>query len=130
MDSQSINRATILFGDKIPIANFPYLQGVLSKTDITEHDLTMIAIQMKDPTISLILSILVGSLGVDRFYVGNIGLGILKLITCGGLGIWWLVDIFLIMGITRDNNWNLLMNSLQRYQQSHETGVVSYSDKG
>jgi TM2 domain-containing membrane protein YozV len=130
MDSQSINRATILFGDKIPIANFPYLQGVLSKTDITEHDLTMIAIQMKDPTISLILSILVGSLGVDRFYVGDIGLGILKLITCGGLGIWWLVDIFLIMGITRDYNWNLLMNSLQRYQQSQETGVVPYSDKG
>ena len=130
MDSQSINRATILFGDKIPFANFPYLQGVLSKTDIPEHDLTMIAIQMKDPTISLILSILVGSLGVDRFYVGNIGLGILKLITCGGLGIWWLVDIFLIMGITRDYNWNLLMNSLQRYRQSHETGVVPYSDKG
>jgi TM2 domain-containing membrane protein YozV len=37
-----------------------------------------------------------GALGNDRFYVGHIGLGILKLITCGGLGIWALIDIILI----------------------------------
>ena len=46
--------------------------------------------------LTLILSILVGSLGVDRFMMGQIGLGILKLITGGGCGIWWLVDIILI----------------------------------
>ena len=42
------------------------------------------------------LSILVGTLGVDRFYLGKVGTGILKLITFGGLGIWYLVDIILI----------------------------------
>lgn len=46
---------------------------------------------------ALILSILLGSLGVDRFYMGYIGTGILKLITFGGLGIWWLIDLILII---------------------------------
>jgi TM2 domain-containing membrane protein YozV len=45
----------------------------------------------------LLLSIFFGSLGVDRFYVGKIGTGVAKLITCGGAGIWWIIDIILIV---------------------------------
>jgi hypothetical protein len=50
----------------------------------------------KDWVVALVLSIVVGSLGVDRFYLGKVGTGILKLVTFGGLGIWWLVDLVLI----------------------------------
>ena len=47
-------------------------------------------------TLTLIMSIIFGSLGVDRFIMGKVGTGILKLITLGGCGIWWLIDLILI----------------------------------
>ena len=60
--------------------------------------------QFKDPTISLIVSLLGGSLGIDRFMIGDTGLGIGKLLTCGGLGVWAIIDWFMIMGATREKN--------------------------
>ncbi len=44
----------------------------------------------------LVMSAVFGQLGVDRFIMGKVGTGILKLITFGGFGIWWLVDLILI----------------------------------
>ncbi len=69
-------------------------------------------LQFKDPTTSLIISILIGHLGIDRFYIGDTGLGIGKLLTCGGLGIWTIIDWFLIMGATREKNMEMLQQVL------------------
>lgn len=64
---------------------------------------------MKSKTTTLILAILLGGLGVDRFYVGKTGTGILKLLTGGGLGLWWLIDIILIAtGKYTDKDGNAL----------------------
>ena len=45
----------------------------------------------------LLLSLTLGWLGIDRYYLGKIGTGILKTITLGGVGIWWIIDVFLIL---------------------------------
>lgn len=51
---------------------------------------------LKDRNTVLILSVILGVWGVDRFYVGDMGMGLLKLFTLGGCGILWLIDIFII----------------------------------
>ena len=47
-------------------------------------------------TLTLIMSIFFGGIGVDGFIMGKVGTGILKLFTLGGLGVWWLIDLILI----------------------------------
>ena len=69
-------------------------------------------LQFKDPTVSLIVSLLGGSLGIDRFLIGDVGLGVGKLLTCGGLGIWAIVDWFLIMDATRQKNMEKILQVL------------------
>ena len=49
---------------------------------------------MKKKTTALILSIFLGELGIDRFYLGYTGMGILKLCTAGCFGILWIIDIY------------------------------------
>ena len=58
----------------------------------------------KDPTTILVISLFLGGLGIDRFVLGQTVLGLLKLFTLGGCGVWWFIDLFLIMGATKDIN--------------------------
>lgn len=46
--------------------------------------------------LALLMSLFFGSIGVDRFIMGHVVLGILKLLTGGGFGIWWIIDVILI----------------------------------
>lgn len=58
---------------------------------------------------TLLFCLLLGTFGVHRFYVGKIGTGILMLITFGGFGIWWLIDVILVAcGAFRDKQGFLI----------------------
>lgn len=72
------------------------------------------------------LSFIFGVFGVDRFYMGKIWTGILKLLTFGGLGIWAMVDLSVIIsGKARDKQGNKLIDS-EKYK-SFANKVVFYT---
>lgn len=69
-------------------------------------------IQFKDPNTALMLGVFVSLcsiFGVDRLYIGDTGIGIAKMLTCGGCGVWGIIDFFLITEATRKKNLEKLM---------------------
>ena len=69
-------------------------------------------VQMKDPNTVLLVSIFLGVLGIDRFMIGDTGMGILKLLTCGCCGVLTIIDWFTISKKTRELNFNKVMTLL------------------
>ena len=111
MEQQKVDMFMMMNNKYFPEAQIPFIRQHLLSVDESKEGI-MHTIQFKDPIISLVLSLLVGGLGIDRFYIGDTGLGIGKLVTCGGLGIWTIIDLFLIMQATREKNLSRLMTLL------------------
>lgn len=107
MESQKVDMFIMANGKYFESTQLMYIRERLIEMDESRWSVIQ-TMQFKDPTTSLIVSILAGSLGIDRFLIGDTGLGIGKLLTCGGLGIWALVDWFLIQGATREKNMTML----------------------
>lgn len=103
MDSQKVDMFILTNGKFFESHQVAMIREKLIQMDDSKWALIQ-TLQFKDPTTSLIVSLLAGSLGIDRFMIGDTGLGIGKLLTCGGFGIWAIIDWFMIMGATREKN--------------------------
>lgn len=107
MEQQKVDMFIMMSNKFFPESQIPFVRQQLLAADDNREGL-LHSLQFKDPTVSLILSLLGGTIGIDRFYIGDTGLGLLKLVTCGGVGIWTIIDWFLIMGSTREKNFTRL----------------------
>lgn len=107
MDSSKVDMWLMTNGKMFESAQLMMVRDRLMAIDDSKWTHLQI-IQFKDPTIAIVLSIVLGALGADRFYLGHTGLGIAKLLTCGGLGIWTIVDYFLIMKAAKEKNLEIV----------------------
>lgn len=107
MDAQKVDMYLMSNGKFFESHQIPAIRERLLAADESKF-VALQSLNLKDPTIAIIISLLAGSLGIDRFYLGDTGLGIGKLLTCGGFGIWAIVDWFLIMGRAREVNMEKL----------------------
>jgi len=69
-------------------------------------------INFTSPGLMLVVSIILGFLGVDKMVLGDFGLGLLKLITFGGCGMWWIADLFLVMRQTKEFNYRKFLQNI------------------
>lgn len=107
MDSQKVDMFIMSNSKYFESHHLPQIREQLLALDDSKWVMIQ-TLQFQDPTTILIVSLLAGGLGIDRFMIGDTGLGIGKLLTCGGFGIWAIVDWFIIMGATKDKNINKL----------------------
>lgn len=103
MDSQKIDMFMMMNSKCFETHHLNTIREKLVSLDESQWQRLQLT-QFKDPTTSLLISIFAGQLGIDRFFIGDTGMGVGKLLTCGGFGIWAIVDWFLIQGATKEKN--------------------------
>ena len=108
MDSNKVDLFISTMGNMFPNTKLAIVKERLERLD--DSKLTIVqSMDYKNPTTMLLFSIFLGGLGVDRFMLGQVGLGILKIITFGGCGIWTIIDWFTVTGRTKEKNFELFL---------------------
>lgn len=123
MDQNKIQLFMVTNQDKLPMEMIPLISNRLEAADDSRMPVLM-SMDLKSPVVALVLSLVLGGFGIDRFYIGDnnngaikliVGLVVLPIISVVTLGIGSLlylgyaVDYFLIMGATKKKNAEKLM---------------------
>lgn len=108
MDAQKVDLYLMTNQKYFPAERIPLLKEKLMSLP-EDREIMVTATELKDPTTLLLISIFLGSLGVDRFMLGDTGMGILKLLTGGVCGILTIIDWFTVQNKTKELNFNRVM---------------------
>ena len=108
VDKQKVDLFIMSNQKYFPSEKIMYLKDKLYKLDEDRFAL-LSTIDLKDPMTTLLISLFLGSFGVDRFMLKDTGMGILKLLTGGCCGILTIIDWFSIQQKTKELNFNNLM---------------------
>ena len=111
MEQQKIDMFLAQNAEKLPKDKVMIIQDALQKLDDSKAMMIQ-TIDFKDPTTILIFSILLGMWGIDRFVLGEAGLGVAKILTCGGCYVWWIIDMVNATDRTRQYNYKKLQEAL------------------
>ena len=111
MGANKIDMFFVANGKKLPAEKAVLIREKMAQIDDSRYA-TISSVELKDPTTMLLVSIFLGELGVDRFMLGETGMGILKLLTAGLCGILWLIDLIGITKKVKEYNYNELMKIL------------------
>lgn len=108
MDQQKIDMFMMTNQKYFPNERIMYLKEKLEAMDDSKFSLIS-TVELKDPTTILLISIFLGGLGIDRFMIGDTGMGVLKLLTGGLCGILTIIDWFTISKKVKELNFNNVM---------------------
>ncbi|MBQ3998720.1 MAG: TM2 domain-containing protein [Paludibacteraceae bacterium] len=111
MDQAKIEAYLAKNAGMLPEEKVAELKAALAKIN-DDQMISIEAIKLKDPKVALLLAIFLGGYGVDRFYLGQAGLGVLKLLTCGGCSIWAIIDWFSAKNRAKEFNFGKIKEAL------------------
>lgn len=93
------------------------MNNLLSKQDLSTQELQLLSSEMdkrkKSTAVTWLLWFFLGGLGGHRYYLGRIGTAIIMTLTLGCLGIWTIIDLFLISGMIRGKNEAIELEIIQ-----------------
>lgn len=104
MDSQKVDLFIMTNAEYFEAHQLAEIKERLLNLDDSKWS-TIQTVKLKKPQTGLIFSLLLGSYGVDRFWAGDTGKGVGKLLTCGGFGVWTIIDWFTIQSSIRAKNY-------------------------
>ena len=108
METSKIDMYVMTNQKYLPAEKILFVKEKLKNID-EERFALISSVEFKDPTTILLVSLFLGTFGVDRFMLGETGMGVLKLLTAGLCGILTIVDWFSVQKKAKENNFNKLM---------------------